>query len=130
VLDICQGGTLFLEKLKGNEQSLAIADKAIALQRLKGLKTRKCMTSGGNGAVKDGPPGQGSPFARAFMDALADAGPNKSEMVVSIQEIDTKVEKKMGQMEGASIPQYGSCGGESANSQFYFFWKDPHQPHQ
>ena len=41
----------------------AIHETRRALQRLRGVKTRKCMTSGGNGAVKDGHAGQGSPFA-------------------------------------------------------------------
>jgi hypothetical protein len=131
VLDICQGGRVFIDDTKrGREQSPTVADKANALQRLRGLKTRKCMTSGGKGAVTDGPPGHGSPFARAFMDALAEAGGSKDEMVVSIEEIDTKIEKTMENKEGASQPQFGSCGGESSNSKFYFFWKDPPQTHQ
>jgi hypothetical protein len=129
VLDICQGGRIFIEESKGRSQSPTVADKAIALQRLRALKTRKCMTSGGKGAVTDGPPGEHSPFAHAFLDALSGGGPTK--VVVSIREVDEEVETAMGHKEGASLPQYGSCGGgESSNSEFYFFWKRPKEPRE
>jgi hypothetical protein len=83
------------------------------------------MTSGGMGAVKDGRGGQGSPFARTFMEVLGDAGPNTDSMVLNMEEVAGKMEKLMGRIQGASRPEYGSCASDKPESGFFFFWQSP-----
>jgi hypothetical protein len=123
VLDICQVGSIFLGGTRGEVPPPALADKADAVQRLRGLKTRKCMTSGGMGAVKDGRAGQGSPFARTFMEVLGEAGPNTDYMVLNVDEVAGKVKKIMGRTEGASKPEFGSCASDKPASDFFFIWQ-------
>ena len=124
VLDICQGGTIF-EQERGNVPAPAIHEKNAALQRLRGVKTRKCMTSGGKGSVKDGHAGQGSPFARTLMEVLGEAGPNTDDMVLNVDEVAGKVKKTMGRMQNASTPEFGSCATDKPTSDFFFFWQTP-----
>lgn len=124
VLDICQGGTIF-EQERGNVPAPAIHETNAALQRLRGVKTRKCMTSGGKGSVKDGHAGQGSPFARTLMEVLGAAGPNTDDMVLNVDEVAGKVKKTMGRMQNASTPEFGSCATDKPTSDFFFFWQTP-----
>ena len=124
VLDICQGGTIF-EQERGNVPAPAIHETSIALQRLRGVKTRKCMTSGGKGAVKDGHAGQGSPFATTFIEVLGEAGPNTDDMVLNVDEVAGKIKKTMGRLSDATTPEFGSCATDKPTSDFFFFWQSP-----
>ncbi len=124
VLDICQGGTIF-EQERGNVPAPAIRETSAALQRLRGVKTRKCMTSGGKGAVKDGHAGQGSPFATTFIEVLGEAGPNTDDMVLNVDEVAGKIKKTMGRLPDATTPEFGSCATDKPTSDFFFFWQAP-----
>jgi hypothetical protein len=124
VLDICQGGTIF-EQERGNVPAPAIRETSAALQRLRGVKTRKCMTSGGKGAVKDGHAGQGSPFATTFIEVLGEAGPNTDDMVLNVDEVAGKIKKTMGRLSDATTPEFGSCATDKPTSDFFFFWQAP-----
>ncbi len=124
VLDICQGGTIF-EQERGNVPAPAIREASAALQRLRGVKTRKCMTSGGKGAVKDGHAGQGSPFATTFIEVLGEAGPNTDDMVLNVDEVAGKIKKTMGRLSDATTPEFGSCATDKPTSDFFFFWQAP-----
>jgi hypothetical protein len=124
VLDICQGGTIF-EQERGNVPAPAIHETSAALQRLRGVKTRKCMTSGGKGAVKDGHAGQGSPFATTFIEVLGEAGPNTDDMVLNVDEVAGKIKKTMGRLSDATTPEFGSCATDKPTSDFFFFWQAP-----
>ncbi len=124
VLDICQGGTIF-EQERGNVPAPAIHETSAALQRLRGVKTRKCMTSGGKGAVKDGHAGEGSPFATTFIEVLGEAGPNTDDMVLNVDEVAGKIKKTMGRLADASTPEFGSCATDKPTSDFFFFWQAP-----
>jgi hypothetical protein len=124
VLDICQGGTIF-EQERGNVPAPSIHETSAALQRLRGVKTRKCMTSGGKGAVKDGHAGQGSPFATTFIEVLGEAGPNTDDMVLNVDEVAGKIKKTMGRLSDATTPEFGSCATDKPTSDFFFFWQAP-----
>jgi caspase domain-containing protein len=125
VLDVCRGGSIFVQDRGGNATAPTVHDQAEALQRLSGLKTRKCMTSGGNGAVKDGRAGQGSPFAWAFEKALGEAGPGTEYTMLSLDEVSGRVKKSMRDMKNPYMPEFGSCQFDMPASDFYFFWQAP-----
>jgi hypothetical protein len=75
-------------------------------------KTRKFLTSGGKQYVSDGIPGQHSPFAKAFIEALRYKGGRDG--ILTLSEITPFVEKLK------ITPRAGEFGDNAPGSDFVF----------
>jgi hypothetical protein len=117
-MDVCFGGT-FDEALASarGEDSEIYKEQARAqfITRKLISKTRKYLTSGGKAYVSDGIPGQHSPFAKSFVEALQSQGGNDG--ILTIPELFTYVEKLKVQ------PRLGGFGDNAPNSDFLFIVK-------
>ncbi len=114
-MDVCFGGT-FDQKLSNSRGALEemYTEKGIAefvTQKLM-YKTRKFLTSGGKQYVSDGIPGQHSPFARAFIEALRSHGGRDG--ILTLAEITPFVEKLK------ITPRAGEFGDNAPGSDFIF----------
>lgn len=114
-MDVCFGGT-FDQKLASSRgmDDETYKEKSAAefvTQKLM-YKTRKFLTSGGKQYVSDGIPGQHSPFARAFIEALRSKGGRDG--ILTLNEITPFVEKLK------ITPRAGEFGDNAPGSDFVF----------
>ncbi|MDH5400729.1 MAG: caspase family protein, partial [Cyclobacteriaceae bacterium] len=110
-MDVCFGGTfdplLALTGTRGmddgyNQTKLEYINRKLEYQ------TRKYLTSGGKNYVSDGIPGQHSPFAHAFLNALRSYGGNDG--VLTLGEVKVHLDKLRQQ------PRSGSFGQDEPGS--------------
>ncbi len=115
-MDVCFGGTFdpYLAAHRGDEQYEEVA-KTEYIERKMRYKTRLYLTSGGKEYVPDGRPGEHSPFARKFIEALRGYG--GSDGILTIGEVMTYVEKVVPQ------PRTGEFGNNEPGSDFVFVAK-------
>jgi hypothetical protein len=115
-MDVCFGGTFdpYLAAHRGDEQYEEVA-KTEYIERKMKYKTRLYLTSGGKEYVPDGRPGEHSPFARKFLEALRSYG--GKDGILTIGEIITYVEKVVPQ------PRTGEFGNNEPGSDFVFVAK-------
>lgn len=114
-MDVCFGGT-FDQKLassRGMDEGVyrEKTPSEFITQKLQ-YKTRKFLTSGGKQYVSDGIPGQHSPFAKAFIEALRSRG--SSDGILTLGEITPFVEKLK------VTPRAGEFGDNAPGSDFIF----------
>ena len=118
ILDACFGGTFDQDIARAGSRGQDNADMASNAEFIKRklrFKSRVYLTSGGKVYVKDGRPGQHSPFAKQFLEALRSYGGSNG--------ILTKSELK-GYMEVlAQMPMMGDFGSYEPGSDFLFITK-------
>jgi WD40 repeat protein len=116
VMDVCFGGTFdpYISSHRG-EESYEQATKTEFVQRKMRHKTRLYLTSGGKEYVPDGRPGEHSPFARKFLEALRSYG--GKDGILTVNEIVSYVEKVVPQ------PRTGEFGNNEPGSDFVFLAK-------
>lgn len=118
VMDVCFGGT-FDEALASarslDEEVYREQEMSEFIARKLTMKTRKYITSGGKTYVSDGIPGQHSPFAKKFIEALKSQG--GKDGILTTSEIFSYVEKLPIQ------PRQGAFGSNQPNSDFLFIVK-------
>lgn len=118
VIDACFGGS-FSERLgigsSRGDPLYALADPAQIIQRRLQYTTRRYLTSGSLEYVPDGRPGQHSPFARRFLEALRTEGGPDGNGVLTFSEISAFVE-----LVSATEPRGGSFPGDEPGSDFMF----------
>jgi tetratricopeptide (TPR) repeat protein len=118
VIDACFGGT-FDEKIarRGGpeEDSYGEVTNREFVYRKMQFETRQFLTSGGKEYVSDGRPGQHSPFARKFLEALRSYG--GSSGILTITRILSYVERVTPE------PRRGEFGGNEPGSDFIFVAK-------
>jgi hypothetical protein len=120
-MDVCFGGTFdeALASARGADEEIYKEQaKAQFIARKLISKTRKYLTSGGKTYVSDGIPGQHSPFAKNFLEALRSQGGNDG--ILTLPELFTYVEKLKIQ------PRLGGFGDNAPNSDFLFVTKQGH----
>lgn len=112
-MDVCFGGTFdqHIASSRG-DQDVAQADKAYFIKRKLNSKTRLYLTSGGKEYVPDGRPGQHSPFARKFLEALSSYG--GQDRILTYKELLSFVEAVVPE------PRYGDFGDNEPGSDFIF----------
>ncbi len=117
-MDVCFGGTFdeALASARGadNEIYREQAQSEFITRKLLS-KTRAYLTSGGKTYVSDGIPGEHSPFAKKFIEALNSKGGNDG--ILTLPELFTYVEKLKIQ------PRMGAFGDNAPNSDFLFIVK-------
>ncbi len=115
-LDVCFGGTFdqFVASERGTEQYKEISTDKFIKKKLE-IITRRYLTSGGKEYVPDGRPGQHSPFARKFIDALRSYGGNDG--LLTFNELYSHVEKCV------PGPKTGEFGNNQPGSDFLFIYK-------
>lgn len=120
MLDACFSGT-FAESVKrgSGDPSYEEATNMQMIQRIMQHKTRRYLTSGGKEYVPDGRPGQHSPFARRFIEALRSYGGTYG--MLTINGILFHVERV------TPMPYKGEFGDNDPGSDFVFVWKKPQQ---
>ncbi len=114
-MDVCFGGTFdqALASSRGMEEEVYREKSAAEFITMKlTYKTRKYLTSGGKQYVSDGIPGQHSPFARAFIEALRSKG--GKDGILTLNEITPFVEKLK------ISPRAGEFGDNAPGSDFIF----------
>ena len=114
MVDACFGGTfdpLIAANQRGRDE-YAEASRTEFIKRKMKFKTRKFMTSGGKEYVPDGRPGQHSPFARKFLEALRSYG--GKDGILTLTEIMTFIEKVVPE------PRAGEFGTNEPGSDFIF----------
>lgn len=114
-MDVCFGGTFdqALASSRGAEDEVyKEQNQSEFITRKLTYKTRKFLTSGGKQYVSDGIPGQHSPFAKSFIDALRSRGGRDG--ILTLPEIFTYVEKLKIQ------PRFGEFGDNAPGSDFIF----------
>lgn len=117
VMDVCFGGT-FDPKIsahRGAPEMYKDIPREEFIERKLEYKTRLYLTSGGKEYVPDGRPGQHSPFARRFIEALRDYG--GQDGILTVNEILSYVEKTDPQ------PRSGEFGDNEPGSDFILITK-------
>jgi hypothetical protein len=117
-MDVCFGGTFdaVLASARGLEEEIyREQSQAEFVTKKLTYKTRKYLTSGGKTYVSDGIPGQHSPFAKNFLEALESRGGRDG--VLTLQELFGYVEKLKIQ------PRFGEFGDNAIGSDFIFVVK-------
>jgi hypothetical protein len=118
MLDACFGGTFDQDIARAGSRGQDAADLVSNTEFIKRklrFKSRVYITSGGKEYVKDGRPGQHSPFAKQFLEALRSYGGSNG--------ILTKAELK-GYMEVLQqMPRMGDFGSYEPGSDFLFVAK-------
>jgi hypothetical protein len=118
VMDVCFGGTfdpIVAAGHRGAEDIYDDVSKAEFVKRKMRYKTRLYLTSGGKEYVPDGRPGQHSPFARKFLEALRDYG--GADRILTVYEVVRYVEKADPQ------PHFGEFGDNEPGSDFLLISK-------
>lgn len=114
-MDVCFGGTFdqaLASSRGGDEEVYREKSAAEFITQKLTYKTRKFLTSGGKQYVSDGIPGQHSPFARAFIEALRSKG--GKDGILTLNEITPYVEKLK------ITPRAGEFGDNAPGSDFVF----------
>jgi len=115
-LDACFGGTFDQDvAARGMDLYGGIAKEEFIKRKLK-YKTRLYLTSGGKEYVPDGRPGQHSPFARKFLEALRSNG--GEDGILTFAEMVGYVEKVTPE------PRKGEFGDNEPGSDFLFIKKE------
>ncbi len=116
VLDACFGGT-FDKKLVEASRGISSTkdDRKKFIQSRMRYKTRRYVSSGGKEYVPDGRPGEHSPFAKMFIEALLSGGGSRG--ILTIAKILSYVE------EVDPMPQDGEFGDNELRSEFLFIKK-------
>ena len=115
VMDACFGGTFDPRIASARALTSYESDDKEMLARKLSYKTRRYLTSGGKENVSDGIPGEHSPFARKFMEALKSKGGD--DRILTLTEI-------MSQMERIKpTPRAGEFGDNESLSDFVFVAK-------
>lgn len=120
MLDACFGGTFDQDIARAGsrgQDNTDMASRTEFIERKLRFKTRMYVTSGGKEYVKDGRPGQHSPFATQFLEALRDYGGRDG--------ILTKSELKSYMEVLATMPRMGDFGQYEPGSDFIFIAKSP-----
>ncbi len=115
-MDVCFGGTFDqitaqADHRGGDNVYREITTTEYIERKLK-YKTRRYMTSGGKEYVPDGRPGEHSPFARKFLEALRSMG--GSDNILTLPELVNYIERVNPQ------PRYGEFGSNEPGSDFLF----------
>jgi hypothetical protein len=115
-MDVCFGGTFdpHIASARGESES-DLAARAHFIKRKLNSKTRLYLTSGGKEYVPDGRPGQHSPFARKFLEALGSFG--GADRILTYKEILSIIESVVPE------PRYGEFGDNQPGSDFIFIGK-------
>lgn len=113
VMDVCYGGTF--DELVASRALYDDIDRNEFIVDKLSIKTRKYLTSGGKTYVPDGTPGNHSPFAKRFIEALRTNGGN--DQVLTVAEIGVSLQKL------PTTPQMGSFGTDEKGSEFLFIVK-------
>ena len=115
VMDVCFGGTfdpLIANTERGGDGMYkGISQQEFIARKLK-FTTRRFLTSGGKEYVPDGRPGEHSPFARKFIEALRNYG--GQDRILTIGEVLLYIERVQPQ------PRYGEFGKNQPGSDFIF----------
>ena len=117
VMDVCFGGTfdpMIASRSRATDMYADITNEEY-LSRKSKYVTRYYLTSGGKEYVPDGRPGQHSPFARKFIEALRNYG--GSDHILTINEILQYIEKVDPQ------PCFGEFGDNEPGSDFILMAK-------
>lgn len=117
-MDVCFGGTFdqALASSRGVEDEVYREQtQSEFITRKLTYKTRRFLTSGGKQYVSDGIPGQHSPFAKNFLEALRGRGGRDG--VLTLPELVTYVERLK------IVPRYGEFGDNAPGSDFVFIAK-------
>jgi hypothetical protein len=114
-MDVCFGGTFDeelddVQGLDGSNVNITTPEEFVT--RKLTHKTRKFITSGDKQYVSDGAPGQHSPFAKAFLEALRSGG--GSDGILTLREITPYVLKLK------IKPRAGEFGDNAPGSDFIF----------
>ncbi|HAR19413.1 MAG TPA: hypothetical protein DCR46_02050, partial [Cytophagales bacterium] len=115
-LDACFGGTFEQELSSRGGDIYGGVGKDEYIQRKMKYKTRLYLTSGGKEYVPDGRPGQHSPFARKFLEAMR--GNGGDDGVLSFSELIGYIEKVTPE------PRKGEFGDNEPGSDFLFIKKE------
>ncbi|SMG25330.1 Caspase domain-containing protein [Marivirga sericea] len=111
-MDVCFGGTLDPEiAASRGGPDITDPDKDFLAKKLSHT-TRRYLTSGGKEYVSDGIPGEHSPFAQKFIEALRTYG--GSDRILTLSEIKTELEKL------EPTPRMGEFGKNEDLSDFLF----------
>lgn len=114
-MDVCFGGTfdpvIASAGYRGQEEVNELTHSEYISRKLK-FKTRKYLTSGGKEYVPDGRPGQHSPFARKFLEALRNYG--GGDKILTLPELLIYLEKLKPE------PRFGEFGSNEPGSDFVF----------
>jgi hypothetical protein len=114
-MDVCFGGTFdqaLASSRGGEEEVYKEQNQAEFLTRKLTYKTRRFLTSGGKTYVSDGIPGQHSPFAKNFLEALRSHGGRDG--MLTLPELFTYVERLK------IPPRLGEFGDNAPGSDFIF----------
>ncbi len=118
MMDVCFGGTfdplLAAKGVRGEALSEDISPEEFIRRKLSTV-TRKYITSGGKEYVPDGTPGQHSPFARKFLEALRSYG--GKDQILTLSEVVSYLEKI------SPEPHAGEFGTNEPGSDFIFVAK-------
>ncbi len=118
-MDVCFGGTFDRTIASAGSRGLdAIYDEITQeeyVQRKLRFKTRRYLTSGGKEYVPDGRPGQHSPFARKFIEALRSYG--GQDRILTLSEIANYVSRITPE------PRFDEFGSNEPGSDFVFVAK-------
>lgn len=112
VMDACFGGTFDPRIASSRALTNYESDDKEMLARKLSYKTRRYLTSGGKEYVSDGIPGEHSPFARKFLEALkSKGGPDR---ILTMVEIMSHMERIK------PTPRAGDFGDNEPLSDFVF----------
>lgn len=119
VMDVCFGGTIdpFIAQgghRGGGDQYKELSETEFIKRKMR-FKTRKYLTSGGKEYVPDGTPGQHSPFARKFLEALRNYGGH--DKILTLSEMLIYFERVIPE------PRFGEFGLNQPGSDFLFIAK-------
>ena len=117
VMDVCFGGAIDFGVATAERGSPLDFEVSRAERIARKLKRRTCryLTSGGRVTVSDGCPGQHSPFAARFLEALREGG--DSQGIVTLTALRHHLEH------GKLEPQCGALTGDEAGGDFLFIAK-------
>ncbi|MDH5399628.1 MAG: caspase family protein [Cyclobacteriaceae bacterium] len=117
-MDVCFGGTFDQAIAQAGHRGADMygeIETSDYIERKLRFKTRKYLTSGGKQYVPDGRPGEHSPFARHFIDALRSYGGR--DKILTLGEIVNFVERI------SPEPKFGDFPGDEPGSDFIFVAK-------
>ncbi|MCB9233787.1 MAG: caspase family protein [Bacteroidia bacterium] len=118
-MDVCFGGTIdpFIAESahRGGEENYKEMTQDEFIKRKMKYKTRRYLTSGGKEYVPDGKPGNHSPFARKFLEALRTYGGH--DKIITLAELLVYFERL------TPAPRSGEFGSNEPGSDFLFITK-------
>ena len=115
-MDVCFGGTFdqFVASSRGADVYTDVERDKFIQKKLQ-YTTRKYLTSGGKEYVPDGRPGEHSPFARKYLEALRSDG--GQDQILTFHELYSYIEKTV------PGPKTGEFGSNQPGSDFLFIYK-------